>query len=103
MRQKYLLTLTKGAIMNKPIVFMFSGQGSQYFQMGKALYQSLVTFRHWMDRLDDDFYILTGTSVISHLYDENKKKGDPFDNFLFSHAALFMVEYALAQVLIMQI
>jgi len=86
--------------MNKPIVFMFSGQGSQYFHMGKALYQSLATFRHWMDRLDDDFYILTGISVVSQLYDANKKKHDPFDNFLLSHVALFMVEYSLAQVLI---
>ncbi len=33
----------QGETMNKPIVFMFSCQGSQYFHMGKALYQSLAT------------------------------------------------------------
>src|ERR1051326_3514058 len=34
-------------------IFMFSGQGSQYFQMGRGLYDSNNTFRKWMLRLDD--------------------------------------------------
>ena len=54
--QKDLLTI-KGEIMHKPIVFMFSGQGSQYFHMGKALYQSLPTFRNSMDRLDNKYFL----------------------------------------------
>jgi acyl transferase domain-containing protein len=78
-------------------VFMFSGQGSQYFHMGKALYDGNDTFREWMDRLDDITRQLSGKSVIETLYSDVHGKGDPFDRTLLTHPAIFMVEYALAQ------
>jgi acyl transferase domain-containing protein len=77
---------------------MFSGQGSQYFQMGKALYDSNPTFRGWMVRLDDVARGLVGESVIATLYGANAK-GDRFDRTLMTHPAIFMVEYSLAQTL----
>jgi bacillaene synthase trans-acting acyltransferase len=81
-------------------IFMFSGQGSQYFHMGRALYDGNGTFRGWMDRLDVVARNATGTSVIGVLYADARKKGDPFDRTLLTHPAIFMVEYALAQCLI---
>src|SRR5262249_39807460 len=79
---------------------MFSGQGSQYFQMGRALYDDNRTFRAWMMRLDDIARQLSGRSVIETLYSNGKGKGDPFDRTLLTHPAIFMVEYSLAQTLI---
>lgn len=86
--------------MSHQTVFMFSGQGSQYFQMGKPLYDADSTFRGWMQRLDEVARPSTGTSIVDTLYSGRNAKADPFDRTLLSHPAIFMVEYALAQTLI---
>lgn len=78
---------------------MFSGQGSQYFQMGKQLFEENDTFLASMKRLDDIVRRLSGFSVIDALYFDARGKGDPFDRTLLTHPAIFMVEYSLAQVL----
>jgi bacillaene synthase trans-acting acyltransferase len=79
---------------------MFSGQGSQYFQMGRALYDGHDAFRQWMVRLDDIARRSSGRSVIESLYSDAHGKGDPFERTLLTHPAIFMVEYSLAQCLI---
>ncbi|OHX14636.1 acyltransferase domain-containing protein [Chromobacterium sphagni] len=87
--------------MSKPkIAFMFSGQGSQYFQMGQRLYQRQRVFRHWMDRLDGTVRQSVGLSVVDALYHQQRGKADSFDRTLLSHPAIFMVEYSLAQALL---
>lgn len=86
--------------MNGGTVFMFSGQGSQYFHMGKPLYDHNETFRGWMQRLDEIVRRTAGASVLEALYSPARAKGDPFDRTLLTHPAIFMVEYALAQALI---
>jgi bacillaene synthase trans-acting acyltransferase len=80
-------------------VFMFSGQGSQYFQMGRELFEGNETFRGWMVRLDEIARRSSGRSVIDTLYSDGRGKGDPFDRTLLTHPAIFMVEYSLAQCL----
>ncbi len=79
---------------------MFSGQGSQYFHMGKELFENNDTFRGWMVRLDDIARRSSGGSVIGTLYSDTHGKRDPFDRTLLTHPAIFMVEYSLAQTLI---
>ena len=86
--------------MRGETVFMFSGQGSQYFQMGRELHLENATFRRWMARLDEIARPLVGESIVSAIYAENRGKGDRFDRTLLTHPAIFMVEYALAQTLI---
>ena len=81
-------------------VFMFSGQGSQYFQMGRGLFEGHDTFRRWMLRLDGIARGTLGRSVVETLYADTRGKADPFDRTLLTHPAIFMVEYALAQSLI---
>jgi len=81
-------------------VFMFSGQGSQFFHMGKDLFDNDTTFRGWMMRLDEIARQSTGRSVIEAVYDSTRSKSDPFDRTLLTHPALFMVEYSLAETLI---
>jgi bacillaene synthase trans-acting acyltransferase len=86
-----------GEVMTNTTVFMFSGQGSQYFHMGRALYDGDDTFREWMIELDDIAREESGRSVIETLYSDECGKGDPFDRTLLTHPAIFMVEYSLAQ------
>ncbi len=81
-------------------VFMFSGQGSQYFQMGKPLYESDERFRRRLDRLDEVARQSIGRSVVDAMYAKDRARGERFDSVLLTHPAIFMVEYALAQSLI---
>jgi trans-AT polyketide synthase/acyltransferase/oxidoreductase domain-containing protein len=86
--------------MNKKNVFMFSGQGSQYYQMGKGLYQTEPQFRKWMDELDRIAKRMIGTSIIETIYEEEKKVYEVFSRTLLTNPAIYMVEMALAQTLI---
>lgn len=79
---------------------MFSGQGSQYYHMGKELYFQNNVFRRWMVTLNDIVYKNVGISIIDEIYNENKKRSEPFDQLLYTHPAIFMIEYSLARTLI---
>ena len=85
---------------HKQIVFMFSGQGTQYYHMGKDLYEHQPVFMQWMNSLDSYVQYLIGTSVLNQIYDNGKIKGYPYEQPMLSSLAIFMVEYSLAQVLI---
>ncbi|CQR73467.1 hypothetical protein SOV_28270 [Sporomusa ovata DSM 2662] len=86
--------------MRKPIVFMFSGQGSQYYHMGRELYHQNTVFRYWLSHLNDMVHQSAGISIIDEIYNPAKSKADKFDNLLYTHPAIFMVEYSLARVLV---
>jgi bacillaene synthase trans-acting acyltransferase len=81
-------------------VFMFSGQGSHYYEMGRELYEKDDTFRDWMIRLDSIVQELSGNAVIETLYSGKHGIAEPFDRTLLTHPAIFMVEFALTQTLI---
>ena len=85
--------------MKQKTVFMFSGQGSQYYHMAKSLFLSNFTFRKWMIHLNDIVKRDYGFSIIEHLYGRGKNFNDTFDNILVTHPAIFMVEYSAAKVL----
>ena len=86
--------------MRKLVIFMFSGQGSHYYQMGLNLYEENPLFKYWMEKADELCQDLIGVSIIKELYHPHYKKSDPFTNIILTHPAIFMVEHALAQVLI---
>ncbi|MFC1668399.1 acyltransferase domain-containing protein [Chlamydiota bacterium] len=86
--------------MNKKIVFMFSGQGAQYYHMGSELFTKKSLFSEWLHRLDEKIYEMIGCSVLEELYNDERKKSELFRRTLYTHPAIFMVEYALAQVLL---
>ncbi len=86
-------------IMNKAIVFMFSGQGSQFYGMGNQLFDNDLTFHKWMLKLDDIVQLNIGKSILDELYNR-KPKDRNFDRTLFTHPSIFMVEYSLAQLLL---
>lgn len=84
-------------MQTQPIVFMFSGQGSQYYQMGKELFQQNSIFRYWMQTLNQMVFERTGLWVTGELYHESRGKADLLDKIQISHPAIFMVEYALTR------
>lgn len=86
--------------VQRPIVWMFSGQGTQYFQMGRYLYFNNTTFRYWMDKLDAIALNYVSQSIIAILYDSAHTKNKIFNQILYTHPALFMVQYAMAKTLL---
>ncbi|WP_316187492.1 MULTISPECIES: acyltransferase domain-containing protein [unclassified Bradyrhizobium] len=82
------------------IVLMFSGQGSQYYQMGRSFFDANAAFRRIVTDLDAMAIPMFGFSVIDVLYDERRRKSDPFNDLKQTSAAIFTVEFALARVLI---
>lgn len=80
-------------------VFMYSGQGSQYYLMGKELYQQNAAFRTAMDECDAAHLAHTGRSMLAELYDDSKRH-DEMADVLLAHPALFSLGYSLTQVLL---
>lgn len=80
-------------------VFMYSGQGSQYYLMGKELYQHSAPFREAMDACDALHRAHTGRSMLAELYDDSKRHAEMAD-VLLAHPALFSLGYSLTQVLL---
>lgn len=79
---------------------MFSGQGSQYYQMGKKLFHQDEQYRQIMLDLDKIAIDMIDISIVHTIYNNEFRNSQQFTRTLLSHPAIFMVEYALAQVLI---
>ena len=95
---------TKGVIdgqispQGKPggTVFLFTGQGSQYPNMGRVLYDTQPTFRSILDRCDEILRPLLDLSLLSVLYPDNPESAE-LHQTAYTQPALFALEYALAQ------
>ncbi|MFC0709937.1 ACP S-malonyltransferase [Azorhizophilus paspali] len=84
------------------VVFMFPGQGCQFYQMGRELYQNNPVFHRWMNELDTLIRAELDQSVIAEIYHDNNARSKTFDDICLSHPAIFMIEYALGKTLIEQ-
>ncbi|WP_068084552.1 hybrid non-ribosomal peptide synthetase/type I polyketide synthase [Novosphingobium rosa] len=83
-----------------PVIFMFPGQGSQYPQMARGLYQGEPVFRLWIDRGAGALKPSLGLDIRDLLYATASGDDDaphPIRSTVFAQPALFLVQYALAQ------
>lgn len=78
------------------IVFLFSGQGSHYRDMGKELYLSNTVFRDSINRADRIIYQNVGISLIDELFHYDDQI---FDSVLITHPAIVAVEIAMIEVM----
>lgn len=79
-------------------VFMYSGQGSQYYGMGRELYEHEPAFRDAMDDCAARVRALNGRDIVAELYDPARRHDD-LDDLSLSHPALFSIGHALTQLL----
>jgi len=96
------------------VIFLFPGQGSQYVNMGKELYQSEPLYREQVDFCQQWLQENLQLDLLSYLYPSHWGEGSgqsavgfpysPLPSLLIetqiTQLALFVVEYALAQLLI---
>lgn len=80
-------------------VFMFPGQGSQHPQMAAGLYHTEPSFRELIDRCAELLRPSIDVDMRAVLYSSSIVSGgsDPLQNTALAQPALFVVEYALAQ------
>lgn len=85
---------------NKPVVFMFPGQGSQYFQMARDIYREEAFFKNIMDagfailqkETGEDYAVIIG-------YTGAMEDQDTINHTLYTQPLIFLIEYALAALL----
>lgn len=84
---------------NKPVVFMFSGQGAQYVNMGLELYHSEPVFREWIEFGADFLKPILGFDLRTVLYPETDVEAaeKKLEQTFITQPALFVIEYALAK------
>jgi bacillaene synthase trans-acting acyltransferase len=82
----------------RKIIFMYSGQGSHYYNMGFELYQKNEIFRKTMERCNQITSHKYNINFLDVLYDSSKKF-EIFDNILYSHPAIFSIGYSLTQIM----
>jgi amino acid adenylation domain-containing protein len=85
---------------NRPVVFMFCGQGSQYVNMGIDLYRHEPVFRQEMDRCFDILAPLLDVDLKEILYCSSPQPPAELDRTEVTQPILFAFEYALARLLI---
>ncbi|MEM9508937.1 MAG: type I polyketide synthase, partial [Cyanobacteria bacterium P01_E01_bin.35] len=92
----------------KPVVFMFSGQGSQYENMGWGLYQNLPIFREYCDHcceILDKYLDQPLKEIIFPIAPQPLSPSAPpappappaLQETQYAQLAIFIIEYALAQ------
>jgi acyl transferase domain-containing protein len=87
-------------VSRKKITFLYSGQGSQYYQAGRDLFAQHGAFQRIAREIDELIQAVGGVSVLDTIYDPRRKPSEPLDRTSLSHPAIFLVEYALSQALI---
>ena len=78
------------------IIWLFSGQGSQYRQMGKTLYETQPIFRMTLDRCADILASYLDTPLLDLLYLDTASE-TLIHETAYTQPVLFAFEYALAE------
>ena len=86
--------------MTRPVVFMFSGQGSQYVNMAKELYDTEAVFKSQLDYCADYLKPLLNLDLRTILYpspEAAEAASQQMQQTAITQVALFSIEYSLAQ------
>ncbi|WP_018753420.1 type I polyketide synthase [Paenibacillus sanguinis] len=86
----------------RPLYFLFPGQGSQYIQMGRELYEQEPIFRDHLNECLDKLQVLTGETFACILYpvkEETEVSKSLLSQTQYAQPLIFAFEYSLAKLL----
>ncbi|MEH2072613.1 MAG: SDR family NAD(P)-dependent oxidoreductase [Nostoc sp.] len=86
----------------QPVIFMFSGQGAQYANMAEELYKIEPTFTKYVNNCAQILETYLGFDICHLLFPEEEKiaaASQQLQQTALTQSALFVIEYALAQLL----
>ena len=86
---------TTADVASPRVAFLFTGQGSQYADMGRQLYNTHPRFRQTLELCDELLRPHLDQPLLKVLYDPDY--APLLDQTAYTQPALFAVEYALAQ------
>lgn len=84
--------LPAASMSEKGVVFLFTGQGSQYPGMGKGLYNAWPAYRDALDRCDQLFAAHLGHSIRDVMHGDD---AETLARTLYTQPAIFSLQYAL--------
>ena len=97
----------KGIVVNNAqkhnsVAFLFTGQGSQYINMGYELYQTQPVFKQAIDRCSEILESYLDSSLLEVIYASQPSSTTPhpssqLNETAYTQPAIFALEYALAQ------
>jgi acyl transferase domain-containing protein len=74
----------------KKMIWMFAGQGAQYFQMGLELYEREPVFRQFLERADRLVQKFINESLVDVIYRQRADRFAPFHRLLHTHPAILI-------------
>ena len=80
-------------------IFLFPGQGSQSYQMGRYFYAHEALFRDRFEEADAYLQREYGGCLIDTLYGTRHRASDVFADLHYTHVAIYVVECAMAAML----
>ncbi|KAA3617208.1 MAG: acyltransferase domain-containing protein [Calditrichaeota bacterium] len=78
------------------VTFMFSGQGSQYAQMAKEIYDTKALFKECVDHCAEILKPVISKDIRDIIFTADKDSSE-INETQFTQPALFIIEYALAK------
>ncbi|MFW9259421.1 acyltransferase domain-containing protein, partial [Nostoc sp. CALU 546] len=82
---------------HRPVIFMFSGQGTQYVNMARELYEVETTFKTHVDTCAEILQQHLNLDIRQILFQDETKVTEQLQQTALTQPGLFVIEYALAQ------
>ena len=85
----------RAAPAGKPIVFVFTGQGAQWWGMGRQLLQREPIFRQTIEKIDSLFQKISGWSILEEM--TRPEEESRINQTAIAQPAIFALQVALAE------
>ena len=81
----------------RDLVFTFPGQGAQYLNMGKDLYDHYEIYKTSFDECIEILNTITGENIKQIIFSNDESLMDTLNNTKYTQPAIFIISYSLAK------